>query len=233
MENVITEEEAKVLADADWQKLFNYKMQKDLLRWCVYSISLNDVAHNLGHVRDVCELGKHISEQVGLDERTTMLVYLGCLLHDIGCRYERKHHHLIGYGLVYELVCRYWPGEFNDDELMTVATAVLEHRSSNPNKPTNLVSEIVSVADSGAPDFDKYIRRAVQFRLKNKMDPELLIEDVYKHLLEKFGVEGYHWKSYPDIGMEFFRIEWDNFSAKLYDETLTLERIKETYELLR
>lgn len=230
MENtVITHDEKKVQADKEWAQLFDYKMQKELLRYCVYSISLNDIAHNLGHVWDVCNLGKSICDELGVDERTRMLVYLGCLLHDIGCRYERKHHHLIGYGLVYELVGRYWPGEFTDDELLTIATAVLEHRSSNKDKPSNFVSSIVSVADSGAPDFNKYVRRAIQFRLKMNLGEDVLIEEVYKHLLEKFGVEGYHWKSYPDIGMELFKTEWDDFSNKLYDEQFTMDCIKTTY----
>jgi exopolyphosphatase/pppGpp-phosphohydrolase len=232
MENIVTLDEAKVQADSDWARLFNYKMQKELLRHCVYSISLNDAAHNLGHVMDVCKLGKRISEELGLDDRSTLLVYLGCLLHDIGCRYERTHHHLIGYGLSYELINRFWPGEFSDEELLIIATAVLEHRSSNPNKPSTLISSIVSVADSGAPDFAKYVRRAVQFRLKKKMEPEVIVEDVYKHLLEKFGAEGYHWKSYPDIGMELFRVEWDDFSVKLYDEKFTMEAIEATYLML-
>lgn len=233
--NVITHDPEKVQADKDWAQLFEWKMQKELLRYCVYSISLNDIAHNLGHVFDVCALGRSISEQLGLNDRDKMLVYLGCLLHDIGCRYEREHHHLIGYGLTYELITRYWPGEFSDAELLTVATAVLEHRSSNPNKPSNLISSIVSVADSGAPNFDKYIKRAIQFRLKDPsyVCAESLEEDVYKHLLEKFGVEGYHWKSYPDIGMDFFKFEWDDFSGKLYDETYTINRIKEISTLLR
>lgn len=232
MENALTEEEAKIQADRDWAKLFNYKMQKDLLRYCVYSISLNDIAHNLGHVWDVCALGRQISEKLGLDERCSILVDLGCLLHDMGCRYERVHHHLIGYGLVYELVGKFWPNEFTNEELLTVATAVLEHRSSNPNKPSSIISSIVSVADSGAPDFNKYIRRAVQFRLKKDMSAEHIVEDVYKHLLEKFGVEGYHWKSYPDIGMELFKVEWETFSGLLYDENYTMSRIKETYEAI-
>ncbi|QYN80085.1 HD family hydrolase [Kosakonia phage Kc263] len=232
MDNVVTLDEAKVQQDADWAKLFNYRVQKELLRYCVYSISLNDPAHNLGHVMDVCRLGKRICEEIGLDERTTLLVYLGCLLHDIGCKFERKHHHLIGYGLTYELIDRYWPGEFDDEEMITIATAVLEHRSSNKHKPSSLVSSIVSVADSGAPDLDLYIKRAIQFRLKNNLPGDQLIEDVYKHLLEKFGVEGYHWKSYPDVGMEMFQREWDDFSKKLYDEEYTLGVIKLTYELL-
>lgn len=232
MEEIITLDEAKVLADKNWAALFDYRMQKELLRHCVYSISLNDAAHNLNHVMDVCRLGKRICQDMGLDDRDTLLVYVGCLLHDIGCRYERSQHHLIGYGLTYELINRYWPGEFSDEELFIIATAVLEHRSSNPNKPSTLISSIVSVADSGAPDFAKYVRRAVQFRLKRGMESVLVVEDVYKHLLEKFGAEGYHWKSYPEIGMDFFKTEWDDFSKKLYDEENTLELIKCTYDVL-
>lgn len=232
MENAITLDEAKVYADRDWAKLFNYKMQKELLRWCVYSISLNDAAHNLGHVMDVCRLGQSMSEKLGLDERTTLLVGLGCLLHDIGCRYERSQHHLIGYGLAYELINRYWPGEFTDEEQLIVATAVLEHRSSNRYKPSNLVAEIVSVADSGAPDFNKYVRRAVQYRLSKNMENDVLVEDVYRHMLEKFGAEGYHWKSYPDVGMELYREEWDEFTKHLYDEEYTTGVIKATYDIL-
>jgi exopolyphosphatase/pppGpp-phosphohydrolase len=232
MEIALTEEEAKVKADGVWARLFNYKIQKDLLRYCVYSISLNDVAHNLSHVMDVSKLGVSICEQLGLGERDTLLVYMGCLLHDIGCRYERKQHHLIGYGLTYELINRYCPGDFTDEEILIIATAVLEHRSSNPEKPSNLISGIVSVSDSGAPDFAKYVKRAVQFRLKRKLSTEVIIEDVYKHLLEKFGVEGYHWKSYPEIGMELFKNEWDDFSNKLYDEENCMSVIKDTYHAL-
>lgn len=228
----LTLDEAKVQADKDWAQLFGYKMQKDLLRQCVYSISLNDAAHNLGHVWDVCSLGIWISEELGLDERSALLVNVGCLLHDIGCRYERKHHHLIGYGLVYEMLGRYWPGEFSDEELLTIATAVLEHRSSNKEKPSSLISSIVSVADSGAPNFDKYIRRAVQFRIKNNMERGHLVEDVYKHLLDKFGVEGYHWKSYPEIGMTLYKKEWDLFAELLYNDVYTLDRIRDTLDAL-
>jgi exopolyphosphatase/pppGpp-phosphohydrolase len=232
MENILTLDEERVREDQEWARLFDYRIQKEFLRHCIYSISLNDPAHNLGHVKDVCRLGKEICGDLHLGERDTLLVYVACLLHDIGCRYERSQHHLIGYGLTYELLGRLWPDEFNDDEVMTIATAVLEHRSSNHYKPSSLISSIVSVADSGAPDFAKYVRRAVQFRLKKNMEEVHVVEDVYKHLLEKFGAEGYHWKSYPEIGMDFFKKEWDDFSEKLYDEKSTLELIRETYVTL-
>lgn len=232
MENIVTLDPERVEQDQVWAKLFDYRIQKEFLRHCVYSISLNDPAHNLGHVLDVCKLSKNICERLQLDSRSTLLVYVAALLHDIGCRYERSQHHLIGYGLTYELLDRLWSDEFDDEEVMTIATAVLEHRSSNSHKPSNLISSIVSVADSGAPDFAKYVRRAVQFRLGKNMDKVLLVEETYKHLLKKFGAEGYHWKSYPDIGMKFFKMEWDDFTKKLYDEEATLELIRSTYDSL-
>lgn len=232
MENIITLEEAKVLADKEWRDIFEGKINEDLLHYCIYSISLNDPAHHLNHVKDVCKLGRYIAEHVNLDERNKLLVYMGCLLHDIGCKYDRKEHHLIGYGLTYEIINNYWPDEFDDDEVSIIATSVIEHRSSNPNKPTSLISSIVSVSDSGVPDFDKYITRAIQFRLKKGIVSVNIVEDVYKHMLEKFGVEGYHWKSYPDVGMQFFKTEWENFSNYLYNATETLDRIKSIYHSL-
>lgn len=219
--------------DMDWAKLFNYEVQKDFLRYCIYSISQNDPAHNLGHVWDVCSLGKDICERMGLSDRDRLLVYMGCLLHDIGCKFERKHHHVIGYGLTYELLTRYCPGMFTDDELLTIATAVLEHRSSNKTKPSNLISSVVSVADSGIPDFDLYIKRSLQLRMSQGDDEETLFEEVGKHLINKFGVEGYHWISYPDIGMDFFKHEWEIFSNKLYDDKYAMGKIREMYALLR
>jgi Predicted HD superfamily hydrolase len=229
MENVITLDEKLIATEIEWAELFDHRIRREFLRHCVHSISLNDPAHNLSHVYDVCKLAKEICKKVELNETDTLLVYVACLLHDIGCRYERSQHHLIGYGLTYQLIDTLWFDEFDDDEVMTIATAVLEHRSSNHYKPSSLISSIVSVADSGAPDFAKYVRRAVQFRLKRNMDEVVIVEDVYNHLIEKFGAEGYHWKSYPDIGMEFFKPEWDDFAEKLYDEKSALELIRATY----
>lgn len=231
-DNIILDQEA-IDTDSDWARLFNYRVNKDLLRFCIYSISLNDPAHNLGHVFDVCELGTHLCEKMGLDDRTSLQVYLGCLLHDIGCKYDRKTHHLIGYGLTYELLSRYCPGDFTPEETKDIALAVLEHRSSNPNKPSNLVSSLVSIADSGVPSFEKYVKRAIQFRMKDDLSLSTMKENVKHHLLDKFGVQGYHWKSYPDVGMELFKDEWSIFSEKLYSEQIFDNTITEIFKSLK
>lgn len=220
-----------------FSKLFNYKVQKDLLRWCIYSITLNDPAHDLAHVYGVCcngmEIFDHYRDIYGLNDRQEMIVMLGCLMHDLGCRYNRKDHHLIGYGLVYEYINRYCPGMFAVEDITEIATCVLEHRSSNKSRPTTFLSEIVSVADSGQPDIDLYIGRAIKFRLSGKAGDftsrEEIIEDAYIHLLDKFGENGYHWDSYSPIGLQFYIDEWDVFKSLLNDKERVMEKLSEQY----
>lgn len=233
MDNVITLDKERLDLFNTWDNLFDRKLDSEFLSYCIWSNSLNDKAHNLSHIFDVCLLAKQICQKIKLNDRDTLLVYMGALLHDIGCRYERKFHHVIGYGLTYRIIEDYCPAQFRDEEVLKIATAVLEHRSSNKQKPSSLISEIVSVADSGRPNFDKYIGRAVQFRLDNNYGEQELLEETHSHLIEKFGVEGYHWKSYPDIGMEFFKSEWEEFTTCLYDEEYSRKRIKDIFEILR
>ena len=200
----------------------NVPINQDLLKFCVESISRNDKAHNLEHVFAVCKLAVDICEQEKMSGREKELVVLGALFHDLGCCYERSQHHVIGYGLTYEYLNRFCPFDYTSEEVMIVANAVLEHRSSNKNKPTNKVSEIVSIADSGRPKIKLYIQRCIQFR-EHRGDLDRLstlefFEEVKGHLVEKFGPDGYHWKSYPDLGLTYFDKEWKEFSSYLCKE---------------
>ncbi|QDB70412.1 putative metal dependent phosphohydrolase [Aeromonas phage CF8] len=206
-----------------FDKLFEGLVKRDLLVYCTESISMNDPAHHLGHVYDVCQQGKAIAHSLDFHESDMKLVYLACLFHDLGCRFEREFHHLIGYGLTYDLLHRFCRGEFSEQETLIIATAVLEHRSSNKKKPSNRISEVVSVADSGRPEISTYIKRCIQFRLhrgdyRDGEDTSKFFGDVKNHLREKFGSTGYHWNSYPDLGMTFFYEEWKNFSYFLQEE---------------
>lgn len=205
-----------------------------LIRACVKSIAQNDLAHNLGHVHGVCELASQMAEcRVNKDDQ--LKVMLAALFHDLGCRYNRDDHHLISYGLTYQYLAEYWPERFTPDEIKEIAVAVLEHRSSSKGKPTSLISEIVSVADSGKPNIEIYIKRALQFRisrgdLENK-GKDVLFDEVYHHLLEKFESNtGYHWNSYPDIGLMHFKEEWDEFQVLLHP-TLVIHAMRTISEI--
>lgn len=220
-----------------FDELFKRGIKRELIIYCTESISMNDPAHHLGHVYDVCKLGIQIADNMKFTPRQKELVILACLFHDLGCRFERKFHHLIGYGLTYEILHRFCRGEYSDEEILTIATAVLEHRSSNKEKPSTIISEVVSIADSGNPDIHTYIKRCIQFRLhRGDYTPGdnniIFLQEVKDHLHEKFGVNGYHWKSYPDIGLKFFHQEWSNFKYYLQPEneytfnTLILNQFK-------
>lgn len=205
-----------------FQELFaGIFVPQEFLVAMVDSISLNDPAHHLGHVYDVTALTRELCRDLDLNYHDTEMAMVGALLHDIGCKYDRLDHHVIGYGLTFEYLHLYWRGGFTKQETRIIAKAVLEHRSSNEAKPTSVISEIVSVADTGKPDIDLYIKRAIQYRLSVAVpeSPEAIQtfkHEVKLHLHEKFGlVDGYHWKSYPDLGSRFFKGEWDTFTAWL------------------
>ena len=210
-------------------------LSETLIKYCVESISKNDTAHNLDHVLIVCSNAKWICDQEQVSFEARRMVYAGALLHDIGCKYNRKNHHIIGCGLVYEILNQVVPGEFGEAAIDQIATAVLEHRSSSSNKPSSVISEIVSVADSGKPDIDTYIKRAVQFRLhQDDMDKERIIREVCLHLEEKFGVSGYHWKSYPEMGKIFYEKEIEEMRMLLMPGRWegVVEKISVTYDRL-
>lgn len=217
--------------------LFKGKVQKNLLNWCIYSISKNDPAHDLEHVLNVCKVGLeifyHYSDVYDFSERDELILMHGCLMHDLGCKYNRKDHHLIGYGLVYEYINSQCPGIFKNNEIALIARCVLEHRSSNKKRPTTKLSEIVSIADSGIPNVGLYVKRAVIFRLSNKNvvnSLESIQTEVFEHLTEKFGSNGYHWNSYPELGKRWYKDEWEVFKQLLKDKSFIDSLSKDYYE---
>lgn len=221
-----------------FKSLFGDTIPLTLVRASVKSIIQNDLAHNLGHVYGVCVLATEMCKEAELSADDTLKVQLAALFHDLGCRYNRDDHHLISYGLTYQFLEEYWPERFTPDEIKEIAVAVLEHRSSSKDKPSSQIAEIVSVADSGKPDIRIYIKRALQFRisrgdLQNK-GKQVLFDEVYMHLQEKFGNEGYHWKSYPDVGIQHFREEWIKFQQHLWVncKQFTMELIEDVYNKL-
>lgn len=232
-----TDDHPGAIYERKFKRLFRDEIQLDLLRHCIYSITLNDPAHQLDHVYDVCvrakELFEFYEEIEGLSPLDKTIVYHAALMHDLGCRYNRKDHHIIGYGLAYELINRCCPGDFHPDIIRQIAVCILEHRSSNKKKPSTFLSQIVSVADTSHPDFELYLKRAVLFRLNEGMDIKIIPEEVVKHIHHKFGAEGYHWDSYPDIGLAYYGAEWDQFKLRLGEVSENLEITKRLVDELK
>ena len=194
-------------------------MTQEFMEKVVESVGVNDTAHNLFHVYGVCVRTLEICNTLKVSRRDTELSFMGSFLHDIGCRYDRKNHHIIGRSIAEEMLKSELTGLYTEEEIGIIGLAVLEHRSSGKYCPESLVSQIVSVADSGMPNIQHYIKRAVVFRIDNgETCVNKLISEVIEHLHEKFGGTGYHWDSYPPIGYNLFHSEIGLFKGWLEED---------------
>lgn len=184
-----------------------------LLIACLNSIIHNDEAHNLKHIQGVVILGYKLCDRLGTDMKMRQMVLAGCLMHDLGCRYNRKTHHQISYGLAFEYLEKFSEGLFTENEVMVIAESCLQHRASWTKDRTHLVCELVALADRGVWDKREYITRSVQFHLNNlgEGNMDAVREEVMKHIPDKFGMEGYAWKKYPSLGFQLFEKEINEF----------------------
>ncbi|UVD32210.1 putative metal-dependent phosphohydrolase [Vibrio phage phiKT1028] len=189
----------------------------EILEFCVSSNNKNDHAHNLEHVYGVVKLGVELGIMNGYyGTKEMLIIYYGCLMHDLGCRWDREAHHVESAILAEELLSIFGKDSLTDDDIQQVKIACLEHRSSYAGGPTTPLSTIVALADRGRPNFPLYVMRAFIFREEDGLTQAQMVNEVHAHLLDKFSRStGYNWKSYPKEGLEFFKEEWAEFDRLL------------------
>lgn len=179
------------------------RLPKSLIDVCESSIAFNDLAHQHKHIERVINYGMELCDHFAVDSRVRLMVLTGCLMHDLGCRYDRKTHHFISYGMTFELLRCHAPDLFNAEETKLVALSCLEHRASYKGSHSSKISELVALADRGPLDYNELIDRCVQFNLKKKdTTPAYVLDYAVRHLEDKCGMDGYMWESYPAIGWE-------------------------------
>ena len=106
------------------------KLPRLLIEKCITSIQFNDRAHDLEHVYSVCRLGYLLGLREGMTEVECKMIQAGCLMHDLGCRYDRDSHHFISYGLAFEYLDNWAKGVFTPEQIMVIANSCYEHRAS-------------------------------------------------------------------------------------------------------
>lgn len=184
----------------DYVELLSDFIPEKLILSCYRSICKNDPAHNVDHVYSVCEYSVELTQRIPHEDR--VIILLGCLMHDLGCRYDRSSHHLISYGLVFKFLDKY-PNLLNDEDRMHVAKSCLEHRASWSGNRSSIYSDHVAVADRGRLDLNEFIHRCKVYRQsKGVIDKEALLNEIFEHIREKCGTDGYMWKTYPKLGWE-------------------------------
>ncbi|WFD10318.1 HD domain-containing protein [Tepidibacter hydrothermalis] len=151
-----------------------------------------DDAHNIHHARDVIKKSMKLSSFFdNIDEN---LVYAIAAYHDVGLASgDRKKHHIESEIFVRKdnNLKRF----FSDEDIDIIAIGCREHRTSSKDTPSSIYSCIVSDAD-GTDPIDIMIERAYNYADKNYNSEILknnneIYEDIYAHLLNKYGKNGY------------------------------------------
>lgn len=184
-----------------------------LLLACLNSIIHNDEAHNLDHIQKVVTLGNELADRTELSMKHRQMVLAGCLMHDLGCRYHRKTHHQISYGLAFEYLEKFGDGIFTEEEILVIAESCLQHRASWTEDRSGQICDLVALADRGIWNKKEYVTRSVQFHLHRigELGIDAVRKEAQMHIPDKFGEDGYAWKKYPRIGFTLFEKEIEDF----------------------
>lgn len=163
---------------------------------------LNDRGHRADHVLDVVRTTIRYSETHphSIDSYTRHGLILAALAHDIGCWVDRKEHHAIAYAWILNTpLLEDVPFQVRE----VAASAALRHRASYKGNDSNHLDLLVAAADRGTIDYGIYVKRCYLFRYEKYRDGHYtkasLLQEIYSHLQEKFGPDGYAWKSMPQI----------------------------------
>ncbi|AWN09102.1 putative HD domain protein [Salmonella phage SPAsTU] len=170
------------------------KLWEQLLRQFRDFYRYTDKAHRIDHITNVKSNAIRIAFMLGKTEHLK-LALIAVAAHDIfSTKEDRASHHIKAYNWVLDnkpvLKRKY---KLTDDDCLTIAHAVLEHRSSHKGNYNGIVSEIVAAADRGIPSVDdvtNYMHRSYLFaREQGKSVTDSKFHAV-RHVQDKFGMNG-------------------------------------------
>ena len=163
--------------------------------------SKNEPAHNIEHIKYVINRSFKFAKTV--ENINYNMVYTIAAYHDIGHHIDSKRHEIISAEIMSkdEKLKEF----FTEEELKTIKEAIEDHRASAESEPRSIYGKIVSTADRNNT-VEACLRRSYTYG--KKLDPSLteeeLFERAHKHLLLKFGENGYAKFYFEDEEYECF-----------------------------
>lgn len=178
----------------------------------------NDLGHNINHINYVIKRSLIFANQV--DNINYNMVYTIAAYHDIGHHIDAKNHEIIS-GEILEND-KNLLNFFTPKEIVIMKEAIEDHRASNEIKPRSIYGKIISSADRNT-SIDEIIKRTYAYRLKHNPSDTLenIIEESRKHIIDKFGNNGYAIQK-----MYFIDKEYEQFLK----DVLTLTNDKEIFK---
>lgn len=192
----------------------------------------NDDGHLIDHIFYVMRNGRDLSNYFELTRREKAIVYAACLMHDLGCRYDRDTHHEISANMVRQILRT--DGNFTEEEIEQVSLCCLEHRASFKGTHSSKLSRIVAVADRGVPQTKTLMKRTLQYNIsKGDLTKEEIIGNAVFHLADKYNLTtGYMWRTYPEEGRIFFGNGWALIADWVLDAEALTSYAEEIYKEL-
>ena len=173
---------------------YNYNksnLNKDLVSYIEKEIfpiyDKNEKAHDISHIINVINHAFNISKNYDVDLN---MIYTIASFHDIGHHIDKENHETISADIMSkdENLKKF----FNSEELEIIKLAIEDHRASSSRIPRSIYGKIISAADK---NLTVEIAITRTYLYSKKYYPEFthaeLYEEIYNHLNEKFGKNGY------------------------------------------
>lgn len=163
---------------------------KELSEYLTDEYSLNDTAHQIDHVKAVCNRALCINAayQLGYDP---FMIIAAALYHDLFTRFRDNHHYLAE---AHILTSKHWSlRRFDDEQRVLIGKACLEHRASWKGGYSSTLSELIATADRGSPsNLTEMVTRCYSYGIsKLKQTPQEALDRILPHLREKYSRTGY------------------------------------------
>ena len=189
----LTEEELKRIQKEDFiikksKKEIKPEIRKYIEDYIFPCYENNDAGHGLEHIKYVIDRSLVFANRV--ENIDINMVYVIAAYHDIGHHIDQKNHEKVSGEML--LRDKHLREFFTEEEIQTMAEAVVDHRASDKNDPRNIYGRIVSTADRNV-SIDGILQRTYEYRINHS--PSLTLEEVVEesrqHIFEKFGKQGY------------------------------------------
>ncbi len=148
----------------------------------------NDAGHGIEHIKYVIQRSLEFAKQ--FDNINLDMVYVIAAFHDIAHHIDKDNHEVLSAKIFYEN--EWMKNFFNAEQRKIIKEAIEDHRASLEHEPRSNYGKIVSSADRNT-DIISILKRTHAYTFKHypDLDIEEMINRAYKHILKKFGTNGY------------------------------------------
>lgn len=174
------------------------KQFHELYSWCTED-------HGIFHICCVLRDARRMCEDFGI--KYTREIELGCVLHDIGNRYTRSRHDIVGGNMTREFLKE--NGLEDEVNVEEVVAAVEHHRSGYKGERKTDTEIIVACADRGIPltDRDRILNeiflRAIVYSMNNlHKDSVSAVDSAYEYCMDE--ESGKDWSIYEEIYIKHY-----------------------------